>query len=76
MGEKPGFQIEEQAPLYYESNVSLFMAPFVVSLVSAAVGKGDTVLDVACGTGFAARAASISVGPSGNVVGSDINPGM
>jgi hypothetical protein len=50
-----GFQIGQQAPRYYESEVSLFMAPFVDSLVKPAVKKGDAVLDVASGTGFAAR---------------------
>ena len=76
MNNTSGFQIGAQAPRYYESEVSLFMAPFVDSLVKSAVKKGDAVLDVASGTGFAARAASVTVGPGGHVVGSDINPGM
>jgi SAM-dependent methyltransferase len=37
---------------------------------------GDRVLDVACGTGIVARAAAAAVGPSGQVVGVDVNPGM
>jgi SAM-dependent methyltransferase len=76
MSDKSGFQIGEQAPRYYESHVERFMAPFVESLVLAAVSHGDAVLDVACGTGFATRAASVAVGPIGRVVGSDLNPGM
>ena len=76
MSNTSGFQVGEHAPRYYESEVSLFMAPFVESLVKSAVKKGDAVLDVASGTGFAARAASMAVGPGGRVVGSDINPGM
>ena len=71
-----GFQIEQQAPLFYETKVSLFMAPFVEALVGAAVLKDEAILDVACGTGFAARAASKIVGSGGRVVGSDLNPGM
>ncbi len=71
-----GFQISEQAPRYYESMVQLFMQPFVRAMVDAVVKKEDAVLDVACGTGFAARAASVATGSSGRVVGSDINPGM
>lgn len=76
MAETSGFQVEQQGPYFYESKVSLFMAPFVEALVNASVSKGDTILDVACGTGFAARAASEIVGLSGRVVGSDLNPGM
>ena len=34
------------------------------------------MLDVACGTGVVARAAANSVGPTGRVVGIDLNPGM
>lgn len=52
------------------------MAPFAESLVGSSVGPGDAVLDVACGTGFAARAAATVVGDTGRVVGSDINVSM
>jgi SAM-dependent methyltransferase len=53
------------------------MAPFVAELLDAVgVHAGDVVLDVACGTGFAARAAAELVGPSGRVVGVDVNPAM
>jgi SAM-dependent methyltransferase len=52
------------------------MAPFVDAMVAASVSHGDAVLDVACGTGFATRSAARVVGPSGRVVGSDINAGM
>lgn len=45
-------------------------------LDAAAVDAGDRVLDVACGTGVAARAALAQVGPDGSVVGIDIGPGM
>ncbi len=40
------------------------------------VGPGDRVLDVACGTGVVARAASSRVGTTGAVVGLDLNEGM
>jgi SAM-dependent methyltransferase len=52
------------------------MVPVAEKLVSASVTPGDAVLDVACGTGFASRAAATVVGASGRVVGSDLNPGM
>lgn len=76
MNDKCGFQVAEVAPRYYESHVERFMTPFVDSLVAAAVNHGDAVLDLACGTGFAARAASVATGPTGRVVGSDINSDM
>ncbi len=37
---------------------------------------GQSVLDVACGTGVVARAAREVVGPDGRVVGVDLNPAM
>lgn len=46
------------------------------ALVDAAgVGQGERVLDVACGTGIAARLAADVTGPD-EVTGVDINPGM
>ncbi len=43
---------------------------------AAKIGPGDSVLDVACGTGVVAREAFARVGSSGSVTGLDINPGM
>ncbi|MGH2755851.1 MAG: class I SAM-dependent methyltransferase [Actinomycetota bacterium] len=45
-------------------------------LGAAALRKGQEVLDVACGTGVAARLAAEIVGPTGSVSGVDVNPGM
>src|ERR1700754_2236689 len=36
----------------------------------------DAVLDVACGTGVVAATATDRVGPTGTVIGVDLNPGM
>lgn len=38
--------------------------------------RGDSVLDVACGTGIVARTATAHVGPDGRVVGLDMLPDM
>jgi ubiquinone/menaquinone biosynthesis C-methylase UbiE len=76
MTEMSGFQVGEQGPQYYETCVKRFMKPFVDALVAAGVRNSETILDVACGTGFATRAASEKVGPAGRVVGSDINLNM
>lgn len=45
-------------------------------LTAAGIAAGDDVLDVGCGTGVLARAASRHVGRSGSVIGIDINDGM
>jgi SAM-dependent methyltransferase len=45
-------------------------------LDAAAVGPGDRVVDVACGTGVVAREAAKRVGPTGAVVGIDPDYGM
>lgn len=42
----------------------------------AQIGRGDSALDVACGTGALTRAALERVGPQGKVVGLDPNPDM
>jgi len=76
MTEGSGFQVAHDAPLFYETQVALFMAPFVQALVAATVAPGDAVLDVACGTGFATRAAAAIAGPAARIEGSDVNPGM
>jgi SAM-dependent methyltransferase len=75
-GDESGFQVEGSAAIHYESTVGLFMAPFVATMVEATVREGHRVLDVACGTGFATRSAARAAGASGDVVGSDLNPGM
>ncbi|RLE15559.1 MAG: methyltransferase [Actinobacteria bacterium] len=52
------------------------MQPFVDTVVAAAVRSGDAVVDVACGTGFATRAAAAATGHSGRAVGIDLNSAM
>jgi len=76
MSDESGFQIGRDAPLFYEAHVSGFMAPFVEALVAATVWPGHAVLDVACGTGFATRAAATVAGTGARVEGSDLNRSM
>lgn len=40
------------------------------------VRDGQTVLDVACGSGIVARRAAAIVGPSGHIIGIDLSPGQ
>lgn len=51
----------------------LFIPPL---LRAAHIVSGQAVLDVATGTGAAARAAADVVGPSGSVIGGDVSPAM
>ena len=45
-------------------------------IAHSTIRTGDRVLDAGVGTGFAAIAAAIRVGPSGHVVGVDLSAGM
>lgn len=72
-----GFQLTGNAAALYESAMSVFMTPWSSHLVEQArLTPGMDVLDVACGTGLAARHAHQVVGSSGRVVGVDVNPQM
>jgi ubiquinone/menaquinone biosynthesis C-methylase UbiE len=72
------FQISLATAEIYESKFvpALFAdwAPHVVDMGD--VATGHAVLDVACGTGIVARTAAERVGPSGRVVGVDLNQAM
>jgi SAM-dependent methyltransferase len=70
-----GFQVGLGVPDHYDAYVAPLMKPFIAALIAAIVRPGRRVLDVACGTGFATRAASSVVG-SGSIAAVDINPGM
>ncbi|MDQ4058767.1 MAG: methyltransferase domain-containing protein [Actinomycetota bacterium] len=67
----------EAAELYEEKFVPALFAEWAPLLVEAAgVRSGQSVLDVACGTGIAARAAADRLGGEGKVVGLDLNESM
>src|SRR5689334_24997116 len=65
------------AEIYADHLVPAIFAPWAPVLLDAVgVGPGDAVLDVACGTGVVAATATDRVGPTGTVIGVDLNPGM
>lgn len=66
------------APENYERYfVPAIGRPVAEDLIATAdLQPGQSVLDVACGTGVVARLAAAAVAPSGKVTGLDINSGM
>jgi ubiquinone/menaquinone biosynthesis C-methylase UbiE len=67
----------DAAELYERHLVSAVTSIWAEDLVGrVAVGPGQSVLDVACGTGIVARTAADRVGRGGRVAGLDINPAM
>ncbi|HEU4421626.1 MAG TPA: methyltransferase domain-containing protein [Pilimelia sp.] len=72
------FQISaDQAEIYESRFVPAIFAQWAQPLLAAAgVRPGQAILDVACGTGILARTAADRVGPTGRVVGVDLNEGM
>lgn len=79
MRERPNLEskVASAAEAYEYFLVPGVMAPWAQVLVTQAhIREGMHVLDVACGTGIAARYAARQVGSSGRVVGIDIDRGM
>jgi len=78
MTEQGQWQVAGSAPEVYERELvpAVFgaWAPILVELAQPCLG--DRVVDVACGTGIVARIAAARVGPTGHVVGVDLNPAM
>ena len=72
------WQVAGSAPEVYERELVPVVfgvwAPILVDL--AQPRQGERVVDIACGTGVVARIAAARVGPTGAVVGVDLNPGM
>ena len=78
MNQQGQWQVAGSAPEVYERELvpAVFgaWAPILVEL--AEPRPSERVLDVACCTGVVARIAATRVGPTGTVVGIDLNPGM
>jgi ubiquinone/menaquinone biosynthesis C-methylase UbiE len=78
MNQQGQWQVAGSAPEVYERELvpAVFgvWAPILVEL--AQPRPGERVVDVACGTGVVARIAATRVGPTGAVVGVDLNPEM
>ncbi len=70
--------VDTSAAETYEATLApSLMAPWAEAIVSEArIKEGMSVLDVACGTGIAARYAAHRCGPRARVIGVDIDPGM
>jgi ubiquinone/menaquinone biosynthesis C-methylase UbiE len=65
------------AEVYEEFFVPAVLQEWASRVTEAArIQPGQSVLDVACGTGILARTAAGRVGPNGSVVGIDPNEGM
>ena len=71
------FQSDSIAENYRHYLLPTVFVPWANHLVgSMALQAGQSVLDVASGTGAVARAAATAIGPTGRVIASDFSQGM
>jgi ubiquinone/menaquinone biosynthesis C-methylase UbiE len=77
MSEAQLFAATTFTEIYERVLVGPLFRPFAEQLVArVAPAAGDSVIDVACGTGIAARLARERLGPEARIVGVDIAPAM
>ena len=78
MSQQEQWQVAGNASEVYDQYlVPAVFEPWAKMLTDVAkLQPGETVLDVACGTGVVARHAAHQVGASGHVTDLDLNPGM
>lgn len=78
MGDSETGQVSEDAAQIYEEVYlpALFQDWCPLAIQAANINTGDSVVDVACGTGALTIAVSEHVGPKGKTIGVDINEGM
>src|SRR5262245_55652817 len=77
MSEAPLFVATTFTEIYERVLVGPLFRPFAEQLVARVVlNQGDSVIDVACGTGIVARVARERLGPDARIVGVDVAPAM
>jgi ubiquinone/menaquinone biosynthesis C-methylase UbiE len=77
MSEAPLFVATTFTEIYERVLVGPLFRPFAEQLVArVALRHGDSVIDVACGTGIVARLARGRLGPDARIVGVDVAPAM
>jgi ubiquinone/menaquinone biosynthesis C-methylase UbiE len=77
MSEEQLFVATAFTEIYERVLVEPLFRPFAEELVTrVAPSRGDSVIDVACGTGIVARVARERLGPEARIVGVDVAPAM